>query len=159
MPIKQLDNKIKVAEFIVKVKDIFNLVDFYDNLKDWLLEYGWSSVDGNGIIEGKEYWETLYLERRTTGGFTEHWWWWRMQKVPTSNSYYKYHLDVDFHTVAITPTEVMRDGKKFKAHKGEVEVKVWAYIEFDYKGEWSSHPILKMFNKVFGHYFLYWFSL
>ena len=89
---------------------------------------------------------------RTVGagaGEKEMWWWWRLQKIPTKNSYYKFHLDIDSHPLYITETEVMRDGKKFKVNKGEVEVKVWAYIEFDYKGEWSRHPILKSFNKIF----------
>lgn len=149
MPIKKIDNAVQAAFFSVKPRDIFSLKDFYRAIHEWLLEYGWSSVDTSGNIEGKDSWETLYLERAGIEGDKEMWWWWRLQKLPTDNSYYKYHLDIDCHPLYIVNTEVVRDGKKFKCQKGEIEVKVWAYLEFDYKGEWSTHPILKIFNKVF----------
>ena len=149
MPVKRLKNAIQAAYFAVKPKDIFNLKEFYKAMREWLNEYGWSSVDANGKLEGKDHWETLYLERINLENDSEQWWWWRLQKIPSDNSYYKYHLDIDSHPLYILNTEVMRNGKKFKCQKGEVEVKVWAYIEFDYTGEWSRHPILRLFNKMF----------
>ncbi|MBR9691345.1 hypothetical protein GOV06_01020 [Candidatus Woesearchaeota archaeon] len=149
MPIKKLQNSIPAAKFRVKYKDIFNLKEFYRALHEWLVEFGWSSVDSLGNIEGQDHWETYYIERTETNGMKEMYWWWRLQKLPIINSYYKFHLDLDFHPLGISDTEVMRDGKKFKVHKGEVEVKVYAYIEFDYRGEWSTHPFLKYFNKIF----------
>jgi hypothetical protein len=149
MPVKRLNNAVQAAYFAVKFKDIFNLKEFYRAMHEWLLEYGWSSVDSAGKIEEKDYWETLYLQRAGMEGDMEMWWWWRLQKFPTPNSYYKFHLDIDSHPLYILDTEVVRNGKKFKCHKGEVEVKVWAYLEFDYNGEWSRHPVLKFFNKVF----------
>ena len=149
MPVKRLNNAVQAASFTVKFKDIFNLKEFYKAMHEWLLEYNWSSVDASGNLESKDHWETLYLERAGLEGDKEMWWWWRLQKIPTDNSYYKFHLDIDSHPLYVLDTEVVRNGKKFKCHKGEVEVKVWAYIEFDYTGEWSTHPILKMFNKMF----------
>jgi len=150
MPIKKLDNCINAATFRIKFKDIFDIKEYYNIMHEWMLEHDWSSVDSSGKIEeGKDHWETNYTERIEPDGAKEMYWWWRLQKLPVKNSYYKYHLDLDFHPLAILPTEAMREGKKFKAHKGEIEVWVYAYIEFDYKGEWSKHPILKFFNKIF----------
>ncbi len=155
MPVKDIsEGAILAANFRIKFKDIFNLKGLYIAMHEWLSEYDWSSVgfDSKGKVEiedGKDQYETLYLERVSPNGAKEMYWFWRLQKIPTSNSYYKYHLDIDYHPLYIFPTEVVRDGKKLKAHKGEVEAKIWAYIEFDYKGEWSKHPILKYFNKMF----------
>lgn len=150
MPIKKIENFVEAAKFRIKFKDIFDLGEFYGILKDWLLEYGWSSVDTDGNIEGnEEYFETLYLEKEGAQGEKEHIWWWRLQKIPTDNSYYKFHLDINFHNIAIVKTEVVRDGKKIKANKGEIEMNIAALLEFDYKGEWSSHPFLKFFNELF----------
>jgi len=150
MPIKKLDRPIQAAKLRVKYRDIFNLKEFYRAMREWLVEYGWGSVDSDGEIEkDQDWWETNYIERVSSDGSKEMYWWWRVQKLPVINSYYKYHLDLDFHPLGITSTEVMRDGKKFKVNKGEVEVWVYAYIEFDYKGEWSKHAFLKAFNKVF----------
>jgi hypothetical protein len=58
-------------------------------------------------------------------------------------------MDFDFHCVGLASTEVVKEGKKLKVNKGEVELYITAYIDLDYKGEWSSHPILKFFNKIF----------
>lgn len=150
MPVKNISpNAIQAANFTVKFKDTFNLKEFYRAMHEWLLEYEWSSVDSKGKIEKGETWETLYLERQGLEGDKEMWWWWRLEKIPTDNSYYKYILDIDYHILYILPAEVMRDGKKLKVNKGEVEVKVWAYVQFDMEGEWSKHPFLKSFNSIF----------
>ncbi len=149
MPVRNIDNAIQAAQFRIKFKDIFNLKEFYRAMHDWLEEYDWSSVDYSEKSEKKDHYETLYVQRDGPAG-AEHWWWWRLQKVPmTGNKYFKYHLDLDFHTLAIQSTEVMREGKKMKANKGEVDVNVYAYIEFDVGGKWSTHPFLKLFHKVF----------
>jgi len=151
MPILQLKNAVQAAKFRVKFKDIFNLKEFYKAMHEWTKEYAWYSVESDGlkIENGVDYYETLYLEREHAGGAKEMWWWWRLQKMPVPNSYYKWHMDIDYHILYMFPSEVMREGKKIKVNKGEVEVKIWAYLEFDYQGQWSKHPILKMFNKVF----------
>lgn len=151
MPIQNIGpNAVQAAKFRVKFKDIFHLKEFYKAMHEWMLEYNWSSTETDGLeIEDDDRFETLYLERTGLSGDREMWWWWRVQKVPTSNSYYKYHIDVDSHILYIVDTEVMREGKKLKVHKGEIEVNIWAYLQFDYKGEWSKHPVLKMFNQVF----------
>lgn len=151
MPVQNIGpNAIQAAKFRIKFRDIFNLKEFYRVVHDWLVEYNWSSVDSDGRLEsGKDQFETLYLERIGSQGEKEMWWWWRVQKIPTDNSYYKYHMDLDYHILYMYPAEVMRDGKKFKANKGEVEITFWGYLQFDYTGEWSKHPILKLFNRVF----------
>lgn len=151
MPFYQLKNAVQATFTRVKFKDVFNLKELYEALKDWLIEYGWGGVESDGKWEGPadEHFEVLYLERIYPAGEKEHWWYWRLQKVPYPNSYIKWHLDIDWHNVMIVPTEVMREGKKLKAHKGEVEIKMWAYLEFDVGNKWSKHPILKLFNKVF----------
>jgi hypothetical protein len=153
MPILPLKNAVQAAQFRVKFKDIFNLKEFYRAMHEWTLEYGWISVESDGLTMEKapfmDHYETLYLEREHVGGNKEMWWWWRLQKLPVKNSYYKWHMDIDYHILYMLPAEVMREGKKFKVNKGEVEVKIWAYLEFDYNGQWSKHPILRAFNKVF----------
>ena len=149
MPFQQLQNGVKAAQFRVKFKDIFDMKALYTDLRFWLKEHQWSSVNMNEEIEGKDHWETMYLERGLPTGAIERWVFWRLQKLPVTNSYYKWHLDVDFHNVNLSKTEVMRDNKKLKVNKGEVEIKVWAHLEYDVGGKWSKHPILKFFSKMF----------
>lgn len=142
------ENLVPIPCVTIKFKDIFNLKSFYETIHDWFMEYGWNSVDSEGKFEkGKDNYETWYFERIGPKGEKEMWWWWRLQKVPSS--YYKFHLDIDSHILYILPTEVIKDGKKLKAHKGEIELKIYGYLEFETGQTWAKHPLLKHFRTVF----------
>jgi len=117
---------------------------FYEDLHDWLKEHGWTDWEDKW-----DHYETFYLEKIDKGGFKEVWIKWRPHRIPEKNSYYRYWLDLDFHCIALKDTEIVKEGKKLKVQKGEVELFVTAIMELDYKGEWSNHPILKFFNKLF----------
>lgn len=150
MPMYHLDpnNSVQAAYFRIKFKDVFDLKEFYAILKDWMLEYEWAGVDSQKKIESggaAEQFETFHWEREDVGGSKEQWWWWRLQKL-SPNSFYKYHMDIDFHNLGITPTEVVKDGKKFKVQKGETEIKVWTFLEYDASKHFSKNPILKHFK-------------
>ncbi len=135
---------IQAARFRVKYKDIFDLKKFYEDLHLWLEERKWIDFE-----DGSDHYETFYLEKIDMGGFKEMWMRWRPMKIPIENSYYRYWLDLDFHCLGIKDVEVVKEGKKFSAHKGEVELTVTAFIELDYQGQWSKHPFLKFFNQIF----------
>lgn len=148
---KILDEQtIVAAKFRIKWKDIFDAKQFYIALHEWLDEYGWKDPQHGS---SPDYHESLYFERLSDQGDKELWIRWRMQKFPdeVENSYYKYHMDFDYHFLYLIPTEVMHEGKKFKknVYKGEVEVWIHAYLQFDYQGAWSKHPVLQYFNKMF----------
>ncbi len=148
--IKEINRKYKgcinAARFRVKWKDIFNLKDFYRALHEWFLEYEWLDME-----DKIDHYETLYFEKIGHFGDKELWLRWRPQKKPSNSEYYKYHIDLDFHFLYLVPTEVVREGKKFKkdVYKGEMEVWITALVEPDYKNEWAKHPFLKYFNKLF----------
>jgi hypothetical protein len=144
-PGKQYKNCIETARFRVKWKDIFNVKEFYRGMHEWGHENDWHDMEDH-----LDHYETLYFEKVGLYGDKEIWLRWRWQKQPNENSYYKYHMDLDFHFLYLVPTEVVREGKKFKkdVYKGEVEVWVTALIELDHEGKWSKHPFLRYFNKV-----------
>ena len=139
---------ITAAKYRIKWKDIFDAKQFYTAVHEWLDEYGWTDHENK-----TEHYETLYFEKVGVMGDKELWVRWRLWKFPdgVENSYYKYHIDLDFHYLYLIPTEVMHEGKKFKKniYKGEVEVWISSYVQFDYAGVWSKHPVLKYFNKIF----------
>lgn len=153
--IKQINKKykacIQAARFRVKWKDIFNVKEFYRSLHEWFLEYDWHDMESLGDDSPKDHYETLFFEKLGHHGDKELWLRWRPQKKPSSSKYYKYHMDLDFHFLYLVPTEVVREGKKFKkdVYKGEMEVWITALLEPDYKNEWSKHWFLKHFNQLF----------
>lgn len=128
----------------VKYKDIFDLRDFYKALHEWLLEHDWKDEE-----DKLDHWENYYGERIAQNGAREIWAQWRPWKQVPEDTRLAYYLDFDWHCIAVTNTEIVRDGKKVKVNKGEVELKIRAYIEKKYETEWKKHPILKHFINIF----------
>ena len=145
----------------VKYKDIFNLVDFYKALRYWLEEYNWTAEDDSGKTDG-DFYETLYLEKIGTDGSKEIRFEWRLSRnSPSSGSIgsgqaVKQYLDLNFQCYGVSNTEVIRDGIKYKANKGEVEVKMNAYIEKSFESTFEKHPILKHFITLFNREIYDW---
>lgn len=138
------ENKVKITEFRVKYKDFFDLKKFYEDLHDWLKEHNYTDLE-----DKNDHYEVLYLEKIDTGGGKEQWIRWRPQKVPSGSNYYRFWLDFDWHNVGIGSAEIVKEGKKFKVNKGEIELSGKVWMELDYKKLFSQSPVLKFFHKLF----------
>jgi len=141
--------KILAAQFRIKHKDIFNAEQLYKWIHEWIKENEWRDVQDSTMGDRHE---SFYMDKTGLYGDKELWMWWRLWMFPDGfigNSFYKLHLDLDFHFIYLRDTETMFKGKKVKTNDGELELKVWAWIEMDYKGEWSRHPILRFFLETF----------
>ncbi len=136
---------IEAASYRVKYKDIFEAKAYYEALREWIRENGFH----DGSPQKFEQYENHLHEKITPGGFKEMIIRWRTQRTPEDSTYFRYHLDLDFLWLGVTNTEVVRDGVKFKAQKGEVEVTVKAQVELDYEGKWEKHWFLKHVIDIF----------
>jgi hypothetical protein len=115
------------GEIRIKFKDIFDMKEFYAAFHFWFEEYGWN----DGYPSSKEgfWYETMYDERVSEGGAREMWIRWRLEKKPPQRDLIKYHIDIDFHILALTNTEVIKNGQKIKTNKGEVEITMNSYFQ------------------------------
>jgi hypothetical protein len=144
--------RILAAQFRVKYRDIFNIEQLYKMVHEWLRANQWKDIQSN--FEGDQH-ESFYMDKAGLYGEKEIWVWWRLWQWPdadpgdSANSFYKFHMDIDFNFKFVSDFEIMQQGKKVKTNKGEVEVRIWAWIEMDYAGKWSSHPILRFFLNTF----------
>ena len=149
MPGHDVDTSTLIAIFPdfqpmrIKYKDIFDLKAFYESLHEWLQEQGYVDLE-----DELDHWENSYRERIAQGGLREIWIQWRTTKKPDDLKL-RYYLDFDWHCVALTTTEIVRNGQKMKLNKGEVELKIRAFIEKEYESEWKNHWFLKHFIKLF----------
>jgi hypothetical protein len=123
----------------VKYKDVFDMKAFYTDLHDYLLELEWKSHDG-----AKETWETYYGERIDQSGAREIWIWWRLSKK-APGAKITYYLDFDWHCIAIQKAEIIKDGKKLKINKGEMELILRAHLGLDFMKGLRANPVLKYF--------------
>lgn len=132
---------IYAAKFRIKYKDIFSLKNFYVKLHEWINSKEWHDS------EGKDHYEDLYLEKVEPGDFKEIQVWWRPEKKGTD--FYKFKMRVNFKALYLKQTEIMYKGKKLKVDKGEIEMKIWSFVELHGYQKWKKHPILKHFFDIY----------
>ncbi|PIZ51324.1 hypothetical protein COY27_03935 [Candidatus Woesearchaeota archaeon CG_4_10_14_0_2_um_filter_33_13] len=148
MPVKDPKAMIKVfpdfQPMRIKYKDVFDLKGFYEALHEWLLENNWKDKETKPL----DYWENYYGERIAQNGMREIWIQWRVWK-PSDSEKLDYYLDMDWHCIAISNTEIVRDGRKIKLNKGEVELKIRVYIDKTYEKEFSQNSFLKAISSLF----------
>ena len=142
-----------VPEFRIKYSDVFSLRNLYIMLHEMLLEEGWKGVDGNSDHEDIEtfYSENVYQKGIHRGG-KELWFWWRAYKNLEGkySGYLRNRLDIDAHVVYLQNVEVVHQGKKVTAQKGEIEMFFRARIESDYQEEkWENHWFLKHMKPIY----------
>ncbi|MDP3698319.1 MAG: hypothetical protein Q8R47_01900 [Nanoarchaeota archaeon] len=138
----------------VKYKDVFDLKAFYEELWEWCKEHGWKDWETD-----LDTFERFYGERITTGGVKEIWIRWRAWKPAEGTpsikqngkevGYLTYYLDIDFHVLGLGSAEIVKDGKKIKADKGEIEISIKPFIEKNYEYEFEKHSILRHFLDLF----------
>ena len=130
----------------VKYKDIFDLKQFYEDLHEWMFEYGWKDYE-----EGLDRYETYYGERIAQGGVKELWIIWRLDKPAPGSDKNKltYYLDIYFHCIGITTVEVVKEGRKMSVNKGEIEMTIETFIEKNYESGLEKSPVLKPFKDLF----------
>jgi hypothetical protein len=134
------ERDILVTKFEIDVEDVFHLKNLYKMIYEWAKIEGWKT-DGEGEPE------ILYWERR--GQVTEHQIWWRYIMNPDNNAFYKYYLKIDYQTLGMTSLEVPYDGKKVKSNKGELILRVQAWMITDPNNAWENAPFLKQLEKMF----------
>ena len=137
------------APLKVKYKDVFDLKEFYEGFWEWLKEQGWKDWEND-----LDTFERFYGERVSQGGVKELWIRWRPYKVPEPYASMeepplRYYFDIDFHVLGLTSAEIIKDGKKIKADKGEIEVTIRAYIEKNYEAKFEEHGLLRHVIDIF----------
>ncbi|MBD3259955.1 hypothetical protein GF371_04985 [Candidatus Woesearchaeota archaeon] len=121
-------------------KGDFSFQEIYELVRNYLLDQGFVALEEPDF--GPDLWETRYLEKGSPTNYIIEW---RLQNV--ISDYYRYILNVDFQGIAISPKEIMWEGRKVKIHSGELSIKLSGAVETDYKKEWEKSWLLKHFAK------------
>lgn len=130
------------AKYDVNMKDVFHLDNLYMQIHEWLVENGYATR------KDEDFPEIFYLNKESAGG-KEIWVRWRPSKLPrgAKNILWRFDMDIDIHVLTLKDVELAVEGKKYAAHKGEVEVKVIANVVYDYKKAFEK-SILKPFKEI-----------
>jgi len=65
------------------------------------------------------------------------------------DDYFKANVKIDWKILGLKSVEIMKDGKKEKAHMGNVEVKIKGILVSDYEDKWTGTPLFKFLRGVY----------
>lgn len=133
------EDKIPIHFFRIDYKQLFDINYIYYALRDWFIDNKWATrIDS-------EFPEQLMIVRDNPQFGKELWIQWRFEKTPQpeKTKLWKYVLDVDWHILGMKDAEIVVNGKKVKANKGQLELDVRANLIFDYSKSWAKTSILK----------------
>jgi hypothetical protein len=63
--------------------------------------------------------------------------------------YFKFDVKVTFQILGLTQLEIVQEGKKVKANKGSVEIKIKGILVRDYQGKFEVNATRKFFRGVY----------
>ena len=135
------------GHFEIEIEKTFHLKNIYKELHQQLVDWEYYDAD----LDSGDKWENLYYEIKKGNGLMFHHIWWRMLKTPKgseTNDLFRFFLRINFQTIAMSKHETMINGKKFKTYKGDLIIRIKAYVRLDPKDKWKKHPILKHFEKI-----------
>ena len=135
---------VEIVKIKLKYKDVLDFDEFYTALYYWVMQHEWRDEDS-----GDEFFESYYGEKVNQGGAKEIWIRWRPTREPDDGKFFKYFLDIDIHCIGLSAVEIVKDGRKIKAMKGEVEIVIAGYMLQKFISEFAKHDILKHFSSVF----------
>jgi hypothetical protein len=133
--------KIIIDDTRIKHKDFFNVKYLYMMCHEWLMEHNWAPSKDD------KWPERMYLHKWPATGGEEVWIWWRFRKE--FSNLLKCDLDIDWHIVGMESAEMIKDGKKYKVNKGEVEFKIYVKLIFDPKQDFNKNKFLSSIKETF----------
>lgn len=129
-------------KYKIQYKDIFNFERLIKLVLDWL-----KSED---YLTDEQLLEKFYMEKRTAGGKEVKIWWDCAKQGSTK--YFKRQIKIDFVTRGMNDVEVIKEGQKIAAQKGELNVEIngtLLYGEDLKEFQVPEKSFLKKYSKVF----------
>ena len=151
IPRSDLYKEIPRKALKVTYKGGFDFKKLYQFLHDWFVDEGFEADDSLYEPSGGDMWETFYWERRSLQGVTDYIIWWRLKKSPDeqSSKWVEYRFSIDFLGLALAKTDVMHEGKKIGANKGEMNIDIKPKIIVDPNKLWKKDSFVGKFSSMF----------
>ncbi len=132
--------KIPVKKMKITFKHTCVITALYDLMHYWVVENDWSPRYGR--TEGSI--ETMFYANRLSPKMRHYNIWWRLQK--NINHHVRFVMNIDFIGLGVSEVEVVWQGKKYKASKGEFTFTLSGAVEIDPNGEWKKSKIVSKFS-------------
>jgi hypothetical protein len=138
--------EIRVFKTEVEYEDVFDLKQLYKELHEWLGQWGFTADPDVQKDTDLNFKEVLYWERTDQSGTAFHHCWWRVVKPGTK--YHRVFFRINFQTLGFNKQEFMYNNQKKKADKGDLIIRLEAWVQLDYANKWAKGPLLKKLDRI-----------
>ena len=128
-----------VDEFEIEYEDIHHFKNLYVLMYTWLIDHGFES-ENEGM--GDKF-ETLYFEKVHQNEAKEHHIWWRTKKRLKSD-FFDYKIRIDFQTINLKSTKVMKEGDKVNTNVGDSIIRGKSTLIMDKHDYFKKNKLLKL---------------
>ncbi|MAF34670.1 hypothetical protein CMO91_02390 [Candidatus Woesearchaeota archaeon] len=142
--------RTEVHRFRIDYKDVFDMQYVYYIAREWFIENDYATRIDN------EFPEKSMIVRNNPEVGSEIWVMWRFEKTmpPKNNPMWRFDFHVDIHILGMKDVEIVVDGKKVQAQKGQLEFDCRANLLFDFENSWAKSPFFKgqsefLYNKFY----------
>ncbi len=132
----------KEHKWSLTYKDVFSYERLIAMILDWL--------QTEGYVQDDKYMESYYMEKRTASG-REILFWWNGKKEGT-NKYFERVIKLDFKTSGLNKVELIKEGQKIKAEKGELTISMNGLLLYGEDTEafkTNEKSLMKQLTKIF----------
>lgn len=134
---------IKDPPLLIRFKGVFDYDGMYKMMHAWL------------ISKRFMFHENKYKDKVATPFGNEIEIAWAAEKKVTE--FIKEHIKVEFHLWDYAEVEIIKDGKKLKMGKARMEIKFFAFLEFDYSEKFrKGNDFTKNLGKFYVEHVIYW---
>ncbi len=134
-----------MAEKSEQYKEAVKHVGFFHYKDVYAFCYNWLKDHNYGTSEDE------YTEKLSSRGKEIIIRWKAEKKI---SDYFKNIIEVSWHILGMEDAEVMRNGKKDKANKGEVKITITGILERDYEDNWGKTAFNKFIRGVYDKYII-----
>ncbi len=128
-----------IYETKIKYTGVFNLNDLYNLLYDFLSDGGYFVME-----EG-------YSEKIKAEGKEIEIKWTCLKKV---TDYFRFRLKITWRLFRVVDVEIMKNGKKIKMNKGDLEIKFTSVLDRDYEHKFEISPFHKFLRAIYEKYII-----
>ena len=133
--------KIDVLKVSFKYKAVYNLSRLYEVMEEWMNDKGYHDQ-----FHGTDFLEQRFIQE--VNGKMKNLFFTLEGTKKIANNIYLRVLNLNSDCIALADTELVQEGHKFKAVKGEITVTLKGHIEYDPKKIWEKAP--KMLKSIYG---------
>jgi len=123
----------------IKYSGLFDFKELYNLLYDFLTDAGFFVI------------EESYSEKITAEGKEIEIKWGCIKKV---TDYFRFRIKIDWRLFRLLDVEIVKEGKKIKMNKGNLEIKFTSILDRDYENKFEISPFHKFLRAVYEKYII-----